>query len=178
MYSWSMTIAVTVSLVILVKIALRTRLHVSYPHVYMEVPVRLETSVYFIQFPLLFLHSYPFCPPFLPIPKPCFALYLFMFCCISCYTFNCNCRCICPLPFTGPFCEGVLDAQPCQEVSCLNGGRCFVTGGGMPQCQCLEGSAGSRCEEDTIDDCDVTPEPCVRGFCVDGIRGHSCNCPK
>ena len=48
--------------------------------------------------------------------------------------------------------------------------------GGLPQCECPEGTAGALCEQDTHDDCAGT-NPCKRGFCIDDYRGYKCNCP-
>ena len=93
--------------------------------------------------------------------------------CLSVY-----CSCVCQHPYTGSFCEGVLDAQPCTTISCENGGRCYVSGDGIPQCDCPVGTGGRLCQQDTLNECETVDNPCTKGFCIDGLRSYNCNCPK
>ena len=87
-------------------------------------------------------------------------------------------RCECTSPYVGDFCEGVLGTQPCNSVNCKNGGRCYVGGDEVPQCECPAGTGGRLCETDTVNECETVHEPCAKGFCIDGLKTHHCNCPK
>uniref|UniRef100_S4RDU5 Slit homolog 2 (Drosophila) n=1 Tax=Petromyzon marinus TaxID=7757 RepID=S4RDU5_PETMA len=59
--------------------------------------------------------------------------------------------CPCPTPGSGPLCEVpppmvYLQTSACQYHDCQNGGQC-VEAGGEPECQCLQGFVGSRCDK-------------------------------
>lgn len=82
------------------------------------------------------------------------------------------------MPYTGMFCEGILGAQPCNDIDCANGGRCYVTGEGVPQCECPVGTGGRLCDKDTLDECQTVSSPCHRGYCIDALRSYYCNCPE
>ena len=69
--------------------------------------------------------------------------------------------------FTHVFC----DSSPCQ-----NGATCVPTSTSF-YCSCLSGTAGERCEFDTVDDC--LSAPCRHGgTCLDRPGGHECRCPQ
>ena len=69
------------------------------------------------------------------------------------------------------FTHSLCDSSPCE-----NGATCVPTSDSF-HCQCQSGTAGERCEFDTVDDCESSP--CQHGgTCLDRAAGHDCRCPQ
>nr|AAP05764.1 notch-like transmembrane receptor LIN-12 [Caenorhabditis remanei] len=54
-------------------------------------------------------------------------------------------RCDCARGFGGIWCDQPVDM--CQDVECMNGGKCLHTSDHSPVCQCRNGFIGKRCEK-------------------------------
>ncbi|XP_076080264.1 uncharacterized protein LOC143051139 [Mytilus galloprovincialis] len=92
-------------------------------------------------------------------------------------------RCLCPNGYHGKNCQsrGVTNvdklhtkSRPCEEVQCLNGGKCKNLNG-KAICSCKAPFSGNFCER-KLKDCSFLP--CLaNATCVDTRLGHVCICP-
>lgn len=64
--------------------------------------------------------------------------------------------------------------DPCELLSCANGGTCRFDGA-TALCDCPSGFSGAQCEVN-VNDCPA--DACENGgTCVDGVNSYSCACP-
>jgi hypothetical protein len=81
--------------------------------------------------------------------------------------------CACVEGYTGELCEEPPVMNPCEDVTCENGGLCKVQDG-VGLCVCPPGFEGLNCEIPTSG---CEPNPCLNGgVCTDGPEGALCAC--
>ncbi|CAF1091235.1 unnamed protein product [Adineta ricciae] len=86
-----------------------------------------------------------------------------------------NATCSCPENYRGKYCQLT---NPCNGY-CQNSNRCTVDCTDSlcdtPNCTCIDGFTGDRCETSNIDACQSNP--CVNGLCIPiATNGFQCQC--
>ncbi|CAB3408902.1 unnamed protein product [Caenorhabditis bovis] len=86
-------------------------------------------------------------------------------------------RCLCEAGFVPPFCRA--HSNPCYQNLCQNSAKCVPNQYKSYDCQCLNGTSGTICEN--IDDaCEAFGHSvCQNGECINDYywrRGFSCDC--
>ncbi|KAK5637799.1 hypothetical protein RI129_000017, partial [Pyrocoelia pectoralis] len=84
-------------------------------------------------------------------------------------------RCTCPDGFYGKNCE--FSGYDCDSDPCQNGGICQISDGGGYICDCLEGTTGTNCEIDSLNECSSNPCRHPDSICQDKLGDYACYCP-